>query len=131
MTLFDKHVWYRESLFYEANLVADSEDWKITRPRTGRHGEAIRLMALTLEKALDFLREHDFHLYHAKSWNESLLIHSFTAYSLVHHVLPFTQLYTEKDKELMRWAATDSNSGSLVKTVASRRWAVATQKASA
>lgn len=62
-------------------------------------------MALTLEKALDFLREHDFHLYHAKSWNESLLIHSFTAYSLVHHVLPFTQLYTEKDKELMRWAA--------------------------
>jgi CRISPR/Cas system-associated endonuclease Cas3-HD len=62
-------------------------------------------MGLTPERALDFLRECEFHLYHAKSWNESLFIHSFSAYSLVHNVLPFTEVYTESDKELMRWAA--------------------------
>jgi len=62
-------------------------------------------MALTREKALDFIRRCDFHLYHAKSWNESLFIHSFSAYALVDGVLPFTQVYSESDKELMRWAA--------------------------
>lgn len=62
-------------------------------------------MGLTPERALDFLRECEFHLFQAKSWNESLFIHSFSAYSLVNNVLPFTQVYTESDKELMRWAA--------------------------
>lgn len=62
-------------------------------------------MGLTPQHALDFLRECEFHLYHAKSWNESLFIHSFSTYSLVHNVLPFTQVYAESDKELMRWAA--------------------------
>lgn len=38
--------------------------------------------------------------------------------------------YLVSQRILMR-RSTDSNSGSLVKTVASRRWAVATQKASA
>ncbi len=62
-------------------------------------------MPLTKEQALDFLHQCDFHLYHAKSWNESLFIHSFSAYALVDGVVPFTQAYSEPDKELMRWAA--------------------------
>jgi hypothetical protein len=62
-------------------------------------------MTLMPNDALHFLHECEFHLYHAKSWNESLFIHSFSAYSLVHNVLPFTQVYAESDKEVMRWAA--------------------------
>ncbi|MBI4526885.1 MAG: HD domain-containing protein [Deltaproteobacteria bacterium] len=60
---------------------------------------------LTRERALEVLHGCGFHLYHAKSWNESLFIHSFSAYALVDGVLPFTQAYSESDKELMRWAA--------------------------
>ena len=62
-------------------------------------------MALTKGNALEVLHNCDFHLYHAKSWNESLFIHSFSAYALVDGVVPFTQVYSESDKELMRWAA--------------------------
>ncbi len=62
-------------------------------------------MGLTPKIAIGFLQEQDFHLYHAKSWNESLFIHSFSAYALVDGVLQFTQVYSESDKELMRWAA--------------------------
>ena len=62
-------------------------------------------MALTPENALKMLKSLDFHLYYAKSSNEGLLIHSFNAYSLVNESLRFTQLYSEADKELMRWAA--------------------------
>jgi hypothetical protein len=52
------------------------------------HGEHV---ALTRENALQVLHDCGFHLYHAKSWNESLFIHSFSAYALVDGVLPFTQ----------------------------------------
>jgi hypothetical protein len=62
-------------------------------------------MALNPNEALNILRTLGFHTYHAKSWNESLLIHSFSVYSLVNGVLPFTQIYSENEKELMRWAA--------------------------
>lgn len=65
----------------------------------GRH------TGLTRERALEVLHGCGFHLYHAKSWNESLFIHSFSAYALVDGVVPFTQVYSESDKELMRWAA--------------------------
>jgi hypothetical protein len=62
-------------------------------------------MPLTKDQALEVLRQCDFQLFHAKSWNESLFIHSFSAYALVDGVMPFTQVYSEPDKELMRWAA--------------------------
>jgi len=62
-------------------------------------------MALDPQTAVKVLQELDFHLYHAKSSGESLLIHSLSVYSLVHSVLPFTQIYSEEDKEMMRWAA--------------------------
>jgi len=59
----------------------------------------------TPEKAVEVLRGLDFHLYDAKSSGESLLIHSLGVYSLVHAVLPFTQIYSDADREVMRWAA--------------------------
>ncbi|MGA8029536.1 MAG: HD domain-containing protein [Bryobacteraceae bacterium] len=62
-------------------------------------------MALTPELAIEILRGLDFHLYHGKSSGESLLVHSLGVYSLVHAVLPFTQIYSDADKEVMRWAA--------------------------
>lgn len=62
-------------------------------------------MALKSENALKVISELDFHLYRAKSSNESLLIHSFNVYSLVDQTLRFTQTYSEIEKELMRWAA--------------------------
>jgi HD domain len=62
-------------------------------------------MALTPSNALKILKDLDFHLYYAKSSNESLLIHSFSVYSLVHEILPFTQTHSDTEKELMRWAA--------------------------
>jgi hypothetical protein len=62
-------------------------------------------VGLTRETALDVLHKCGFHLYHAKSWNESLFIHSFSTYALVDGMLPFTHVYSESDKELMRWAA--------------------------
>ena len=62
-------------------------------------------MALTPEKAVTILRGLDFHLYHGKSSGESLLVHSLGVYSLVHAVLPFTQIYSDADREVMCWAA--------------------------
>ncbi len=62
-------------------------------------------MSLTSENVLSLLKNLNFHLYHAKSTNESLLIHSFSVYSLLDRVLQFSSVYTEPDKELMRWAA--------------------------
>jgi len=62
-------------------------------------------MPLDPHHALEVLQQLDFYTYHAKSWNESLLIHSFSVYSVVNGVLPFTQVYSENEKELMRWAA--------------------------
>ena len=62
-------------------------------------------MSLTSENALNVVRKLDLHLYHAKSSNESLLIHSFSVYSVVDQTLRFTQAYSEPEKELMRWAA--------------------------
>jgi HD domain len=62
-------------------------------------------MSLRSENALDIVRGLDFHLYHAKSSNESLLIHSFSVYSLIDRILGLSQLYSEPEKELMRWAA--------------------------
>jgi hypothetical protein len=62
-------------------------------------------MALTPENAVRFLQERDFHLFRAKSSNESLLIHSLSVFSLVDQALRFSQIYTEADKEVMRWAA--------------------------
>jgi hypothetical protein len=62
-------------------------------------------MPLTPEIAIEILRGLDFHLYYAKSSLESLLVHSLGVYSLVHAVLPFTQIYSDADKEVMRWAA--------------------------
>lgn len=62
-------------------------------------------MPLTSENALEMVRGLDFHLYHAKSSNESLLIHSFSVYSLLDQALRFSQTYSAPEKELMRWAA--------------------------
>lgn len=62
-------------------------------------------MPLDPHHALKVLQQLDFHTYHAKSWNESLLIHSFSVYSVVNGILPFTQIYSDSEKELMRWAA--------------------------
>ena len=62
-------------------------------------------MPLTPENAVRFLQERGFHLFRAKSSNESLLIHSLSVFSLVDQTLRFSQIYTEADKEVMRWAA--------------------------
>lgn len=62
-------------------------------------------MPITSRIALDVLRKLEFHLYHAKSTNESLLIHSFSVYALLDKALKFNRFYTEAEKELMRWAA--------------------------
>ena len=62
-------------------------------------------MALNPQSAVEILQGLDFHLYHAKSTCESLLVHSLSVFSLVHAVLPFTQVYSDADKEVMRWAA--------------------------
>ncbi|MGH9773249.1 MAG: HD domain-containing protein, partial [Candidatus Acidiferrales bacterium] len=62
-------------------------------------------MALTPKIAIAILQELGFHLYHGKSSGESLFVHSLGVYSLVHSVLPFTQIYSDADKEVMRWAA--------------------------
>ena len=62
-------------------------------------------MSLTSETALNLIKDLDFHLYHAKSSNESLLIHSLSVYRLIDEVLRFSQTYSERDKELMRWSA--------------------------
>jgi len=60
-------------------------------------------MALNRRAPLRSFKGSDFHLYHAKSTCESLLVHSLSVFSLVHAVLPFTQVYSDADKEVMRW----------------------------
>jgi len=62
-------------------------------------------MALNPQNAVEVLQGLDFYRYHAKSTGESLLVHSLSVFSLVYAVLPFTQIYSDADKEVMRWAA--------------------------
>ena len=52
-------------------------------------------MSLTSEDALNIIKGLDFHLYHAKSSSESLLIHSFSVYRLIDEILRFSQTYSE------------------------------------
>src|SRR5207245_11596266 len=59
---------------------------------------------LTRDHAPQGLGETGDHLYPTKSSPERLCIDSFSAHALVDRGVPMSQVYSESDKELMRWA---------------------------
>ncbi len=62
-------------------------------------------MGLTKNDAILLLKKWNFNKYYAKSNRESLFIHSFNVFSLIDNLMPYTSIYSDSEKEKMRWAA--------------------------